>query len=145
MRMRRPSTLQIGAVVLAVGLTGSYVWFRAAQAQQVNDGVMAGSKFSRVRVEKPSVATTTPAPESSGLLLPGSKAMILTDPAQRVGVAQASAPSTAPATTKRAVFYGSKSAPVDLTPTLQITGNSEPPAIFGNVTPTTAPTTQPAR
>jgi len=139
MRMRRPSALQIGAVVLAVGLTGSYVWFRAAQAHQLNDRVMAGSKSSPVRVGKPSGATTTPAPESSGLLLPGSKGMILTDPAQRAGAAaQTPPPSTAPATTKRALFYGSKSAPVDLTPAAQI----EPPTTSGEPAVTTAPATQ---
>jgi hypothetical protein len=114
--MRRPSVLQINAVVLAVALTGCYVWFRSAQAQQHTDRVLPGSKIGRVSVHPPAATTSS----------------------------SASSPATAPPIGK-AVFYGSKSAPVELTPTLQITGNSEPPAIFENLTVTTAPTTQPIR
>ena len=141
--MRRPSVLQINAVVLAVALTGCYVWFRAAQAQQINNRVMAGTKSSRIRVEKPSAATTpaTPSPQTSGLLLPGSKSLILREPVQRAGADRTSPASTAPAT-GRALFYGSKSAPVDLTPAVQITGNAEPPAIVEKAA-TALSTTQP--
>jgi hypothetical protein len=60
--MRRPTVLQINAVVLAVGLTGSYVWFRAAQARERRNAAAAAAAA-------PGAAPAT----SATTLMPGSK------------------------------------------------------------------------
>ena len=133
--------------MLAIGLTSSYVWYRAAQAQEHRERVMAGSKSSRVRVDR-AAATTTAAPSPQALhVLPGSKSFILVEPTQ-AGAAPGAPPSTAPApvTGGKVLFYGSKSAPVHFTPDAHGTPNTEPVTIIGTTAATTAPaTTQSAR
>jgi hypothetical protein len=127
-RMRkRPSTIQIGAVVLAVVLTGSYVWFKSAQAQEQRSKLLPGLKSGRVQLSGQAVAgapTTAP----SALFLPGSKS-------SAVFVPQSTAATTAPSATTLplTVIYSSKSAPVDFSGAI--------PRIPGM---TLAPTTQPA-
>lgn len=120
------SMWRIGAVVLSVGLAGSYVWFRSARAQeQDRPQLMPSSKLGRVRVDP--AATTTSSPPRT--LLPGSKSMVLTPKAERDGAeASATQPTTGPATRSRVLFYGSKSAPVDLSPALPLNGNVTVPA-----------------
>ena len=141
--MRRSSPFRIGAVILAVGLTGSYVWFRAAQAQERDrqQRLLPGSKVGHVRVGAGSTTTAASRPT----LLPGSKSMILTEPAARADGTGAPEPATAPATSPRVLFYGSKSAPVDLSPALKPTGKAELPMIATSPTAATAPATQPGR
>jgi hypothetical protein len=95
----RSSALRVGAVVFAVALGSAYVWFRSAQAGEGKSTVLPGSKSFRV-----AVSPVTQATASAG------------EGAATTG------PSTAPAALKNpALFYGSKSAPVDLIGTLHIT------------------------
>jgi hypothetical protein len=101
----RPSALRIGAVVFAIALGSAYVWFRSAQAGEGKSRVLPGSKSFRVDVS-PATQPTTAAAEG----------------------AATTNPSTAPAALNPSLFYGSKSAPVDLPGTFHITDAGIVPA-----------------
>ncbi|MGB7158958.1 MAG: hypothetical protein WBD40_12875 [Tepidisphaeraceae bacterium] len=96
---------------MAIALTGSYVWFRVAQARE-----QADSTATTVPTTAPAVLTpgsVLPGSKSGGIL-PGSKSFVVLQPPSTT--APAAAPTTAPRRDPNFLIYSSKSAPVDLIP-----------------------------
>ncbi len=104
------SPLRLGAIVLAVVLAGSYVWFRVAQAREgaAADGPGATTVPTTATTTQPAVSVLPGSKSAS--ILPGSKSFIVHQPSA------ATAPATAPRPRPSTLIYGSKSAPVDLIP-----------------------------
>src|SRR5687768_10902847 len=77
--MRWRTSLRVGAVALAVALSGSYVWFRANQARQQREAAAAAAAAAESATMRPAgLPTTRPV-----ALMPSSKSGVIVQPTQQ--------------------------------------------------------------